>query len=53
MGTDYGLTVNVPNINEAVVIAASKVTIWGVPADPAHNDIRGGCVSGILGLRGA
>ncbi len=49
VGTDYGLTVNVPNLSEAVVIAASKVTIWGVPADPAHNDIRGGCVSGILG----
>jgi hypothetical protein len=49
VGTDYGLTVNVPNTSEAVVIAASKVTIWGVPADPAHNDIRGSCVGGILG----
>jgi hypothetical protein len=48
-GTDYGLTVNVPTISEAVVVQDSKVTIWGVPADPAHNAIRGSCVSGILG----
>ena len=43
-GTDYGLTTTVPNINNTVVVAANKVTIWGVPADPAHNDLRGGCV---------
>jgi hypothetical protein len=48
VGSDYGLTVTAPDLNEAVVIAASKVTIWGVPTDPAHNDIRGHCVSGII-----
>jgi hypothetical protein len=43
-GTDYGLTTNVSEISQAILIAASKVTIWGVPADPAHNDIRGACL---------
>ncbi len=44
-GGDYGLTTNVPDISQAAVIAATKVTIWGVPADPAHNDLRGRCLS--------
>ena len=47
-GTDYGLTVSVPPLNQALVIAASKVTIWGVPAAPAHNDIRGHCDSQLV-----
>jgi hypothetical protein len=48
-GTDYGLTTNVPNISQGVVVDASKVTIWGVPADPAHNDVRGSCLRVELG----
>ncbi len=47
-GGDYGLTTSVSEVSQAVLLAASKVTIWGVPADPAHNYIRGGCVEGIL-----
>jgi len=43
-GSDYGLTTTVSDISQAILVAASKVTIWGVPADPAHNDIRGSCV---------
>jgi hypothetical protein len=42
-GTDYGLTTNVPDINQGVVLAATKVTIWGVPAAPVHNPYRGAC----------
>jgi hypothetical protein len=42
-GGDYGLTTTVSDINQSVVVGASKVTIWGVPADPAHNPWRGGC----------
>src|SRR6202034_2578377 len=42
-GKDYGLTTTAPNIPQAAVIAASKVTIWGVPASPAHNAYRGTC----------
>ncbi len=48
-GTDYGLTTTVSNLSEAVLVGANKVTIWGVPADPAHNAVRGSCVSGELG----
>jgi hypothetical protein len=42
-GGDYGLTTTVSDLNQAVVVGASKVTIWGVPASPAHNPWRGGC----------
>ena len=47
-GTDYGLDTTVPNISQAVLVAASKVTIWGVPAAPAHNLIRGSCLHTVL-----
>lgn len=43
-GSDYGLTTTVPNVNQAAIVLASKVTIWGVPAAPAHNLIRGTCL---------
>ena len=49
-GGDYGLTTTVSNINQAVLVAASKVTIWGVPANPAHNPIRGKCERNISGI---
>jgi hypothetical protein len=42
-GKDYGLTTSVSNINQGVVVGASKVTIWGIPAESAHNDWRGAC----------
>jgi hypothetical protein len=49
-GTDYGLTTNVSDINQAVIVAASKVTIWGVPAAPAHDLLRGTCLNPIRGI---
>jgi hypothetical protein len=48
-GTDYGLTANVPDVNQGVVVGASKVTIWGVPAAESHNDWRGSCERDLLG----
>jgi hypothetical protein len=42
-GGDYGLTTSASDINQAILAYASKVTIWGVPASPAHNPLRGGC----------
>jgi hypothetical protein len=40
-GGDYGVTVNVRNISAAAAIEGSKVTLWGVPAAPSHDPIRG------------
>jgi hypothetical protein len=45
-GGDYGLTTSVSDINQAIAVDGSKVTIWGVPADPVHNDVRGTCLDG-------
>jgi hypothetical protein len=42
-GGDYGLTTTVSDLNQSVLVQASKVTIWGVPANAAHNPWRGGC----------
>jgi hypothetical protein len=47
-GGDYGLDVSTSNISQASAIYASKVTIWGVPADPSHNALRGAGASGCL-----
>jgi hypothetical protein len=44
-GSDYGVTVTVPNISELVGFVSSRVTLWGVPGDPRHDSIRGnGCL---------
>jgi hypothetical protein len=42
-GDDYGLTTTVSNVNQSALVLASKVTIWGVPANPKHDLIRGEC----------
>jgi hypothetical protein len=42
-GKDYGVTTNVPDVNQQTNVYASKVTIWGTPAEAAHNDWRGEC----------
>ncbi len=40
-GSDYGITVTVPNITEIVGFMSSRVTFWGVPGDPRHDAARG------------
>ena len=40
-GGDYGITVSANNITELTAFLASRVTFWGVPGDPAHNQSRG------------
>jgi hypothetical protein len=42
-GADYGVTTSVPNIPQAAAIVASKVTLWGVPGEAAHDQWRGSC----------
>jgi hypothetical protein len=40
-GGDYGVTVNIDNINEIQGYMSSKVTIWGVPGARVHDSARG------------
>ncbi len=51
-GGDYGVTVTVPNITEAVSFISSRVTFWGVPGDARHDASRGwNCIEpGVNGL---
>jgi hypothetical protein len=46
-GGDYGVTVTVSNITQAVDVLSSSLTLWGVPGDPRHDQSRGwACLSG-------
>jgi uncharacterized repeat protein (TIGR01451 family) len=44
-GGDYGITAFLPNTTEAKRVTAANVTIWGVPADPDHDRLRGTCLN--------
>jgi hypothetical protein len=49
-GSDYGVTVTVPNITEISGFISSRVTFWGVPGDPRHDPVRGwNCISPLEG----
>ena len=39
-GSDYGLTLDVPEAVEGVAVISSRVRLWGYPADPSHNSER-------------
>ena len=43
-GSDYGVTVSVNDASQAKFIYGVKVSFWGVPADPAHDEFRGECL---------
>jgi uncharacterized repeat protein (TIGR01451 family) len=40
-GGDYGVVVTVKNISEAINFISSRLTFWGVPGDPVHDNSRG------------
>ncbi len=40
-GAGYGVTVSVNNASAAVQVLGSRVTFWGEPGDPRHNEDRG------------
>lgn len=40
-GSDYGVTVTASNITETSWLLATKLTFWGVPGDPRHDEQRG------------
>ena len=46
-GGDYGVTVSVDSISELTAFLSTRVTFWGVPGDPRHDQSRGwGCIQG-------
>jgi hypothetical protein len=50
-GGDYGVTVSVNNITELISFLSSRVTFWGVPGDPRHDQVRGwNCLKPLEGL---
>ncbi len=40
-GSDYGVTIHVNNVTQVAAVISSKVTLWGVPGDPRHDNQRG------------
>ena len=40
-GSDYGITVNVTNTTQLPAFLAARVSIWGTPGDPRHDNSRG------------
>jgi hypothetical protein len=45
-GGDYGLTTTLTNISTDAPLISSALTLWGVPADPAHDPMRGAVCTG-------
>ncbi|HET6509557.1 MAG TPA: hypothetical protein VFG42_22350 [Baekduia sp.] len=39
-GGDYGLDTRLADISQGLALMRSTVTLWGVPADPSHDDER-------------
>jgi hypothetical protein len=40
-GEDYGVTVSVSNITQAIYFLGNRVTVWGVPGAASHDQSRG------------
>src|ERR1044072_2305731 len=38
---DYGLSLGSPQTSQLIPVIGAKVTLWGNPADPSHDDERG------------
>src|ERR1700704_141639 len=41
----YGLTIHARDISQTLHVFGVHVTLWGVPADPSHDGLRGECLS--------
>ncbi len=46
---DYGLQVESNDTSQGIAVFGSAVTIWGVPADPRHDEVRGPCLDQFTG----
>lgn len=43
---DYGISAGSFSITQALTTQAVRVELWGVPADPSHDELRGGIIVG-------
>jgi len=43
-GPPYNLVARANNITQAALFYGSKLTLWGNPADPIHDPLRGHCI---------
>jgi hypothetical protein len=43
-GGDYGLTVDLHDTPQFVSLLGGSLDLWGVPADPGHDGLRGSCM---------
>ncbi len=46
---DYGLRAKLSNLNQALMLTTTRLTLWGVPADPVHNPKRYFPAGGLFG----
>jgi hypothetical protein len=44
-GADYGISVATKNLSQALIWSEAVITLWGVPAVPSHDGLRGECLS--------
>jgi hypothetical protein len=43
-GGDYGTTITISNSSQGLPVIGTSLTLWGVPADPSHDEERGSCL---------
>jgi hypothetical protein len=41
---NYALRIDIANIAQALPIVGTSLTLWGNPADPSHDEVRGSCL---------
>ena len=45
----FNLLANVTNVSQVLEVLGSEVTLWGNPADPVHDPVRGHCLEPLEG----
>jgi hypothetical protein len=48
--SDNGIDLVVEKTPSSIPLPRTEATIWGVPADPSHNRLRGTCLQGYFGF---
>ena len=48
-GPPYNVTGGIANVSQALEVIASKLVLWGTPADHAHDPLRGNCLNLLTG----